>query len=242
MKTKYLICNLKENKTNNEIIDYEKQLENITYKDYLKLIICPSYLFLPFFKNDNYSLGSQDVSKFKLGSYTGEVSAKQLASLNVKYSIVGHYERRFYFNETKKDIVNKIKYLLENNIRPILFFGEENPLPEEETYLELENQLEEIFAQLNSNEIEKIILSYEPSWLIGQNNNLEIESIERIIKYLKNNIYHKYDKNLPILYGGGINEIMIKELSKIAELDGLCLGKSSLDIETVKKIYQDFLS
>lgn len=101
-KTKYLVCNLKANKLKDEMIEYERELKNIQIKENTKLIVCPSFIYLYMFQNENYDLGSQDVSEYTEGSHTGEITASQLQSMGVKYALVGHSERRETFKEQQK--------------------------------------------------------------------------------------------------------------------------------------------
>ena len=119
MTNKLIVLNNKSNFVKDEYLKYIKELENLNNSN---IILCPSTCYLSI--ETNLTLGSQNVSSYNSGSYTGEVNAKQLKSLGVKYSIVGHYEREHYFKESLDDIKEKIKRLLENDITPIVCVGE----------------------------------------------------------------------------------------------------------------------
>lgn len=234
---KYLICNLKANKNLNQILTYEHELRKIP-KSGTKLIICPSTPFMVCFRNNNYILGSQDVSKFEIGSYTGEVTASQLASLNVKYSLIGHCERKAYFKEVETDLVAKIKRCLNVGIKPLYIIGETKEQHDrKKTFFVLEKQIGRILNEFTREDINNIILVYEPVWTVDKNESLNINEIENVINFIKKIIYEYYELDLDILYGGSINETNISDLKKIKNLDGILIGKSSLKPEMVHNIY-----
>lgn len=231
---KYLICNLKATKIKEEIIDYEKKLAAFNNSTEIELIICPSTLYLPFFKNKNYKLGSQDISKFRLGPYTGEVTAEQLFSLNVKYTLIGHSDRRKFDNE--QTLIEKIQNAFDNDIKPILFIGE-NEVTEDADKI-LESQITKILNKIPENKRMNIVLVYEPVWAIGSGMIATNQQISTRIKNLKKILIEKYNLNLPILYGGSVNELNINSLKKIDILDGFVLGESSRNFEELSKIYE----
>lgn len=234
---KYLVCNLKANKIKEDLITYEKGISTIKTIPDIELIICPSTPFLYLFQSSNYSLGSQDISQFDLGPYTGETTAEQLHSLNVKYSLVGHSERRNLLKEDEQTIITKIKKSYHSHIQPIYFIGETGDKKEiiNET---LKQQIINIIDDVPDYKRPKMIIVYEPIWAIGTgvvptNNDIEIR-----IKNIKRIIEENYNLKLPVLYGGSVNEDNINELIKIDELDGFVLGESSKEYSEVEYIYQ----
>lgn len=121
---KYLFLNHKMNLTLEEIITYRNEISNIKDEN-VNITIFPSFINIPYLiNNQEYNIGSQNVCFMDKGSYTGEVSAKQLKSLGVKYTLVGHSERRNIFNETYEEINKKIKNLQSEKITPVLCIGE----------------------------------------------------------------------------------------------------------------------
>lgn len=234
---KYLICNLKANKNLNQIVTYEHEIRKIP-KSKTKLIICPSTPFLFYFHHNNYILGSQDVSKYESGSYTGEVTAPQLASLNVKYSLIGHCERKAYFKENEEIIVAKIKQCLNAGITPIYIVGETK---EQHAYNKtmsiLEKQIARILNEFTREDLRNFIIVYEPVWTVDKNEILNTHEIEKSINFIKKLIYEYYELNIDVLYGGSINLDNVTELIKIKNLDGILIGKSSLNPENVYNIY-----
>ena len=234
---KYLVCNLKANKTKDELKSYEKEISKILTIPTIELIICPSLPFLYLFQSPNYSLGSQDVSMFEEGSYTGETTANQLQSINVKYALVGHSERRKLLLENNKMIISKIKKSYHSHIKPIYFIGETEK-DKLKVNKRLKKQLLTIIDEVPDYKRTKMIIVYEPRWAIGTGIIPSNEEITIRIKEIKSIIKEKYNLELPVLYGGSVNEDNIDELVKIDELDGFVLGESSKESSEVEYIYQ----
>lgn len=236
---KYLVCNLKANKLQKESIEYEKQINKIEFSSLIELIICPSTPYLYIFQSNKYKLGSQDVSRYDLGAHTGENTAAQLESLNVKYALIGHSERRSIFKEEDETIIAKIKKAYHNHIYPIYFIGEtfeqRNKNQEMET---IYNQLITIIDEVPDYKREKMIIVYEPVWAIGTGQMPSIEEITKRTEFIKQLLKDKYNLNLPILYGGSINETNIDTLLSINLLDGFVLGESSQEITELINIYK----
>lgn len=213
--------NNKSNLTNTEFKDYYQELLKIDRNNH-DIILIPSMLNIPLANSDELKIGSQDVSSFGMGAYTGEVNTKQLLDSNVEYCLVGHSERREYQRVSNSDTNTKIKVLLEDKIIPILCIGESKEERDNNTYKEvLIKQIQE--GLVNIKDISSIIIAYEPIWSIGTGiipNNGQVEEVFEIIK--------KFLPNQTILYGGSANEENIDELKKISLIDGYLLGGLSL--------------
>ena len=216
-----IILNNKSNLSKEEFINYQNKLKNI--KSSYEIVLCPTYLNINLFNIDNISLGSQNVSSFNDGAYTGEVSARSLKESNVGYSLVGHSERRKNQKETNKEINEKIKRLLENNIIPILCVGETKEERDNQKVEEvIKKQIIEAIEGIIPSSIEKIIIAYEPIWSIGTG---IIPSLDDIIKV--NNFIEEILPYNKIVYGGSVNEENIENL-KSEKIDGYLLGGLSL--------------
>ncbi|MBE6157066.1 MAG: triosephosphate isomerase [Firmicutes bacterium] len=217
-----LILNNKANLTYKEAKYYEKCLRKYN------LIIFPTNCYLPIFKKGKYILGSQDISEFKELNRTGEINAKQLKSLNVKYSLIGHSERRIYNKENNITILNKLERCFENDITPLYCIGDIN-----DTYDELIKQIDVVENRFSDKEI---IYVYEPINNIG-NLNPNLNNLEDKIKFIKEYIKDNYYKDIKLIYGGGINISNINDIKNINSIDGIIISSESLNLEHVKSIY-----
>lgn len=223
-----IALNNKCNLTKQEFLKYQEELGKISTKD--KVILCPTFLNISHFHLNNVELGAQNVSAKEQGAYTGEVSAQQLQSEQVKYCIVGHSERRKYQQETDEEINQKIMKLLEYNIIPILCVGETKE--EREKNLEQEiikTELKIALENLTDEQKEKIIIAYEPIWSIGTGIIPTNNQIKKMFQTIKQHL-----PNNKVLYGGSANEENIAVLKEIEEIDGYLLGGLSLKPEKLK--------
>lgn len=231
MKT--VVANLKMNLIKEEILEYNTKISNYINQN-INLIICPTSIFLPLF-NSKLNLGSQNVCLEEKGSFTGEVSAIQLTSLNVKYTLVGHSERRGNFNELDHDINKKIKVSLKNNIKVILCIGETKEEREENLTFNV-IQREMINALTGINDISNIIIAYEPIWAIGTGLNADVNDIDEIAKFIRRFIKDEYQKSIDILYGGSVNNDNIDTIININSIDGVLIGGASTNIDNFIKL------
>lgn len=230
---KYLVCNLKNKLNTMDIVKYNRRLGSINSN--IKLVITPSYPFIPLFNKDGYSIGSQDITSFIDKTITGEVTGEQLKSFECKYVIVGHSERREYKKEINIDFINKITNATEVGMTVIYCIGEDKAAYEKGRTLEvLEKQISEV---LNNVEVKNIIIAYEPVWAIGTGITPSLEEINDITSYIKDIIKDKYDTILPVLYGGSVTLNNIDKLKK-TNVDGFLVGSASLDANNVKKMLE----
>lgn len=233
---KYLICNLKAHKTYNEIIKYKEEIANITTNN-VKLIIAPSNIYLSLFNSQNYSLCCQNIDLYESLNLTGDTSIEQLKSLNVKYSIIGHFERRKYYREDERTIISKIKKALENNLKVIYCIGETyEEMAMKVHYKVLEQSIARVLNSINQNDFKNIIIAYEPTYMIGGETKIDFKQIKENIDFIKNLIDNYYQEKVKVIYGGNINSENIKEFQTIDSLDGYIIGSSSLDIKNVFEI------
>ena len=167
---KIIAANFKMNLTKKEIDNYLKEIDK---KKINNVIFFPSNLYIPYFSK--YNIGSQDISFKEGGSITGDTSIKQYLDFNIKYALIGHSERRKYFNDSKY-ISDKVNLALKNNIIPIICIGEteeeyNNKLTKKVLKKELDEALENNITLLNN----EIIIAYEPIFSIGTNKVLDIK-------------------------------------------------------------------
>ncbi len=168
--------------------------------------------------NLKIKISSQDVSAYSDGAFTGEVSAIQLKKLNIDYSIIGHSERRLHFNETDNDVNIKLTRLLENEIIPILCFGESLEQRSEGSYLEfIKNQINEGLKGVRKDKVNKLVLAYE-----------------QVLNFVKNLVSDKpyfSDETVKLIYGGSVSPDNSSEILNTSIVDGALVGGASLDAD-----------
>lgn len=240
---KIVVANLKMNLTVTQISNYLEDIKEVMNSK--KVVICPTSIYLPYFLKNKYSVGIQNIAATEEGAFTGEVSASQVSSMGIKYAIVGHSERRQLFNETDTIINKKVLLGIKNKLTIILCIGETK---EEKDMLKtdkiLKRQLINALRDIDIIDIKNIIIAYEPIWSIGTGNvpeNKEISIITKYIKGIVNNLYHE-DIDIPVLYGGSVNEKNIEELNEIKEISGVLVGGASLKADKLQKIKEVIIS
>ena len=221
-------------------LNNKSNLDKNAYKDYLErlnkvetdfeLILCPTHLNIANTELVKAKLGAENVSSRKDGAYTGEVSASQLKSYDVEYTIVGHSERREYQKETFEDINEKVKRLFEENITPILCIGESKEQRENTDFKEfLEEEITTALAGLTEEQKSKVIIAYEPIWSIGTGIIPTEEQIIDVFDFIKEKL-----PTTKVLYGGSANVNNIEMLNTIKQIDGYLLGGLSLKPEELQ--------
>ncbi len=222
-----LVLNLKMNLTKTSIVEYENFIHN------KKVIVLPQYPYLLLFKKGSYALGSQDVSKFAKGSFTGEVCAKGLKGLGVKYVLVGHSERKEHFNETLSDFKMKMQNTIDNEMIPIYCVNQTAEEKESDPELKLiEEQLEAL-----PEFVKYIMIAFEPTWLIGSTDEeLDIKHIEKVILKIKDYLVER-NINHSIIYGGGITPDNVDILKNIQGNEGFIMSSSALERDKLEIIY-----
>lgn len=184
----------------------------------------------------NLGVGAQDVFWEEEGAYTGEISPVMLKALGCSYSLVGHSERRQYFGETEATVNKKIKALLKHQLTPILCVGE--TLEQRETGITQEVigiQVRQGLAGLSSQEVEGLIIAYEPVWAIGTGKTATAQQAQEVIGYIRGLLSKDFGEEtaqkVRILYGGSVKPGNIKELMEQPDLDGALVGGASLKAE-----------
>ncbi len=182
---------------------------------------------------NNYFVSAQNCYNKKAGAYTGEVSVGMLDSIGITHCIIGHSERREYFNESNQMLAEKLDLLLATGITPIFCCGEPLEIREAGTQNEfVEKQLEESLFHLPEAEVKKLIIAYEPIWAIGTGKTATTEQAQEIHAYLRSVLAKKYGAEvaaeIPILYGGSVKANNAQELFACEDVDGGLVGGASL--------------
>ncbi len=178
------------------------------------------------------------------GAYTGEVSVDMLKSLNIKYCLVGHSERR-QIGETDEILKTKIDLCLANGITPIFCCGESLQIREDGTHQGfVQTQLENSLFHLADDDLLKVIIAYEPIWAIGTGKTASAEQAQEMHAHLRNTIAQKYTAavadGISILYGGSVKPANAQELFANADVDGGLIGGASLAAESFSAISESF--
>ena len=178
-----------------------------------------------------FSLASQDISQFAgTGAYTGEVSGAMLRELGVKYAIIGHSERRTYFNESGSILQHKIENAYANQIIPIFCIGEDKTIRDNNNYAEFLVQQLELLLQIKTN-INEIVIAYEPIWSIGTGVVPALDQISEIIKLIHAFVqsYLPHAK-ITALYGGSVSESNAQDILRLDQVGGVLVGGASLKV------------
>ena len=227
--TRPVIANWKMNFSLEEAIHFCKNAKETNYDS---LIIAAPILYLAYLRTNfpHLTFAAQDVSSISepYGSFTGEISAKMLSDLGIKYCIVGHSERRKYNHESDTSTKAKAELCIKHNIVPIICIGEEKKVRDNNQHIEyIKNQLMHSLPESND-----FILAYEPLWSIGTGNIPSNAQLEEVFSLFENIIA----KPLALVYGGSINSDNAGEIAKVRNINGLLVGKSSLSVEELQKI------
>ncbi len=179
------------------------------------------------------SIAAQNCAKWEKGAYTGEISAEMIRSTGAHYVIIGHSERRQYFNENNNDLKIKVELCLKNNLRPIFCIGEKLEEREQEKHFNVvSTQLKESLFHLDEENFSHIVLAYEPVWAIGTGKNATPEQAQEMHAFIRKLISENYSisiaQNTTILYGGSCNAQNAKDLFSQPDIDGGLIGGASL--------------
>lgn len=211
----------------------------------VEIAVCPPFVNLipvaQVLKGTSIRLGAQNMYWEDEGAFTGEVSAKMLKEAGCHFVILGHSERRQYFGETNETVNKKIKKALASGLYPIVCVGE--TLDEREkgmTEKVIHSQLEGCFQGLNSSDMQKIVIAYEPVWAIGTGRNATPEQAEEVHRFIRRWMESRFGKEttdvVRIQYGGSVKPENAMALLSQPDIDGALVGGASLKAESFKAI------
>lgn len=248
---KYIIGNFKMNLTVHEASLYLHELSRLikSHRD-VEVVLAPSMVALQSLSlqvnRRQCKLAAQNFYWRDNGAFTGEVSATQLRGI-ADYGLVGHSERRHVFHESDKDTRAKVQAAIRNDIRPVLCIGE---TAAERSYGEtidvLRDQLVGGLANVTSEDMEKVLIAYEPVWAIGTGDNATPTDVTEAIKAIRRELKQLYGAKVadstPVLYGGSVKVDSAADYLNLSEVDGLLVGGASLDAhgfsDIIKKAHQ----
>jgi triosephosphate isomerase (TIM) len=249
MRKQIIAGNWKMNGTLSETGELIKNLKNkLGERDLQRtVVLCPPFTSLTAAKElihgTPFRLGAQNLHFESAGAYTGEISAAMLLGAGCEYVIVGHSERREYFHETDSRINKKVKKALGEGLLPIVCVGETLEQREDGVTNDIVKlQLFGALADVADNELEKVVLAYEPVWAIGTGKTATPEQANEVHAYLRSLIAKKYSPaaadGIVIQYGGSVKADNAKDLLTMPDIDGALVGGASLDAESFSAIVE----
>ena len=240
---RYVVAgNWKMNMLPNEAIEFMTQLAPVVKDATSEVIVCVPFtdLFYTLLtaQETNIHVGAQNMHWEESGAYTGEVSAQMLKCINTEYVIIGHSERRQYFNETDESVNLKVKSALKHGLKPIICVGETLEQRESGKTEELiTEQISKALTGLTEKDLDNIIVAYEPIWAIGTGKTATNDEANDAIKSIRNKIKEEFGTDdVTILYGGSCNEKNAKELFEMSDIDGGLVGGASLKADKFTQI------
>ena len=228
-----------------EAIEFINELTPLVKDTKNEVILCVPYtdLFYAILtaQNTNIKIGAQNMHFEEKGAYTGEVSGEMLKAINVEYVIIGHSERREYFNETDETVNKKIKAAFKYGLKPIVCVGETLEQREAGKAVEIITKQTELALEgLTNTQVENTIIAYEPIWAIGTGKTATSEDANNSIKEIRNKVSEIYGQETAsrviIQYGGSVKSNNAKELFGMSDIDGGLVGGASLKAEEFNKI------
>ncbi|MEJ5229650.1 MAG: triose-phosphate isomerase [Pseudothermotoga sp.] len=238
-----LAGNWKMNKTNQQAKLFANTMIQRLAGMNFRIVLCPPFVCLSdlaeLLKQTNLHLGAQNCHFERSGAFTGEISPVMLKEIDVEYVIVGHSERRHIFGESDEMINRKVKAVLENGMTPILCVGETREEREKGlTFCVVESQIRQGIFGLTRDQVEKIVIAYEPVWAIGTGIVAKPWQAQEVHSFIRNLLKALYDENLaekvPILYGGSIKPDNFFGLMVQPDIDGGLVGGASLDEQFIE--------
>lgn len=247
MRKKIIAGNWKMNNNFNKtksLIEELKEFEN--HKD-VSVMISPAYPFLKssvdLLKNSSIEVISQNVHQNKEGAYTGEVSIEMLKSIGISRTLIGHSERRAYFNESDKILLEKVRFTLSNDLNIIFCFGEEFSDRKSNNHFKVvRRQLDNTILKMDKELWGKIILAYEPVWAIGTGETASPEQAQEMHEFVRNCVFESYGKsvseNVSIIYGGSVKPSNANDIFNKKDVDGGLIGGASLSAKDFNLIIE----
>ncbi len=241
MRKPIMAGNWKMNKTPEETKQMIKKLAPMVKDANATVVICTPACCLSAAleqaKGTNIMIGAQNCHYENSGAFTGETSPAALKSMDIKYVIIGHSERREYFGETNETVNLRAKAALANHLTPIICVGEK--LKERESGITetlVKYQTQAALSRIDAKDVQSLVIAYEPIWAIGTGKTATSRDANEVIGFIRSQIYDIYGEKVSnairIQYGGSVNPSNVKELMSMENIDGGLVGGASLTAET----------
>ena len=245
-RKKIVAGNWKMNMTHDESVNFIEELKQISTND-VDIKIAPSFTNLnkavSLLGSSEIEVVAQNVHFEERGAFTGEISIEMLKSVGVNSVIIGHSERRKYFNENDFILSKKTKMAIDNSVNIIFCIGEELSDREKENHFELiKNQIISGLFGLDMQQIKNVVVAYEPVWAIGTGKTAENHQIQEMHEYIRKLFNDKYGSDISqqirILYGGSVKPNNAEEIFSLKDVDGGLIGGASLNFSDFNAIVQ----
>ena len=237
MRKPIIAGNWKMHKTIAEALEFVNEVKERVNNDKVEAVICAPFTLLKDLKQatkgTNIKIGAQNMHFEEKGAFTGEISPLMLKELDMDYVVIGHSERRQYFNETDETVNKKVLKALEVGIDPILCVGE--TLEEREagnTKDVCKVQVEKALENVSKEDLAKVVIAYEPVWAIGTGKTATSEDANDVIAYIREvvaNLYGELANEVRIQYGGSVKPSNVAEIMNQSDIDGALVGGASLE-------------
>ena len=237
MRKPIIAGNWKMHKTIAEALEFVNEVKDRVNYDKVEAVICAPFTLLKDLKQatkgTNIKIGAQNMHFEEKGAFTGEISPLMLKELDMDYVVIGHSERRQYFNETDETVNKKVLKALEVGIDPILCVGE--TLEEREagnTKDVCKVQVEKALENVSKEDLAKVVIAYEPVWAIGTGKTATSEDANDVIAYIREvvaNLYGELANEVRIQYGGSVKPSNVAEIMNQSDIDGALVGGASLE-------------
>lgn len=245
MRKPIIAGNWKMNKTSKEAAQFILEFRDKVKNAKCEVVICPTFTSLAqvitLVENTNIKVGAQNMYYEENGAFTGEVSPTMLKELGVEYVILAHSERRQYFKESDEMINKKVKAAFIYDLIPILCVGETLEEREEgRTFDRIKSQLLLDLENIDSENVEKMVIAYEPIWAIGTGKTATAQDANDVIAYIRKIVIEICGEvagnSIRIQYGGSVKPSTIKEQMAQSDIDGALVGGASLNAEDFSAI------
>ena len=237
MRKPIIAGNWKMHKTIAEALEFVSDIKDRVNNEKVEAVICAPFTLLKDLKEatkgTGIKVGAQNMHFEEKGAFTGEISPLMLKEIDMDYVIIGHSERRQYFNETNETVNKKVLKALEVGIDPILCVGE--TLEEREagnTKDICKVQVEKALENVSKEDIAKVVIAYEPIWAIGTGKTATSEDANDVIAYIRQvvaNLYKDLANEVRIQYGGSVKPSNVGEIMNQSDIDGALVGGASLE-------------
>ena len=236
MRKPIIAGNWKMHKTIKEALEFVNEVKDKVNSDKVEAVICAPFTLLKDLKEatkgTNIKIGAQNMHFEEKGAFTGEVSPLMLKEIDMDYVVIGHSERRQYFNETDETVNKKVLKALEVGIDPILCVGETLEQREAGKTKDVSKvQVEKALENVLKDDLAKVVVAYEPIWAIGTGKTATAEDANDVISYIREvikGLYGELANEVRIQYGGSVKPSNVAEIMGQSDIDGALVGGASL--------------